>query len=49
MIDYILGTLQPNTDLAFVGYPVTDEFSHQFMGFTRRPTRTATPTHTMTM
>jgi len=29
---YILGTLQPNTDVAFVGYPVTDEFSHQFMG-----------------
>ena len=28
---YILGTLQPNTDIAFVGYPVTDEFSHQFM------------------
>jgi Type I phosphodiesterase / nucleotide pyrophosphatase len=32
VMDYILGTLQPNTDLAFVGYPVTDEFSHQFMG-----------------
>ena len=31
VLDYILGTLQPNTDLAFVGYPVTDEFSHQFM------------------
>jgi 2',3'-cyclic-nucleotide 2'-phosphodiesterase (5'-nucleotidase family)/predicted AlkP superfamily phosphohydrolase/phosphomutase len=30
-LDYILGTLQPNTDVAFVGYPVTDEFSHQFM------------------
>ncbi|HXJ66913.1 MAG TPA: alkaline phosphatase family protein, partial [Actinomycetota bacterium] len=29
--DYILGTLQPNTDLAFVGYPFTDEVSHQFM------------------
>lgn len=29
---FILGTLQPDTDLAFVGYPVTDEFSHQFMG-----------------
>jgi 2',3'-cyclic-nucleotide 2'-phosphodiesterase (5'-nucleotidase family)/predicted AlkP superfamily phosphohydrolase/phosphomutase len=28
---YILGTLQPDTDVAFVGYPVTDEFSHQFM------------------
>jgi len=31
-MEYILGTLQPNTDLAMVGYPVTDEFSHQFMG-----------------
>ena len=32
VLDYILGTLQPNTDLAQVGYPVTDEFSHQFLG-----------------
>ncbi len=32
MLDYVLGTLQPDTDLAMVGYPVTDEFSHQFMG-----------------
>ncbi|MFL5733439.1 MAG: 5'-nucleotidase C-terminal domain-containing protein [Chloroflexia bacterium] len=32
VLDYILHTLQPNTDLAFVGYPVTDEFQHQFMG-----------------
>ncbi|OGN97573.1 MAG: hypothetical protein A2Z71_00630, partial [Chloroflexi bacterium RBG_13_50_21] len=31
-LSFILGTLQPDTDLAFVGYPVTDEFSHQFMG-----------------
>lgn len=31
VLNFILGTLQPNTDLAFVGYPVTDEFSHQFM------------------
>lgn len=31
VMDFILGTLQPDTDLAFVGYPVTDEFSHQFM------------------
>jgi len=31
VLNYILGTLQPNTDLAFVGYPVTDEFQHQFM------------------
>ncbi len=30
-LNYILGTLQPDTDIAFVGYPVTDEFSHQFM------------------
>jgi 2',3'-cyclic-nucleotide 2'-phosphodiesterase (5'-nucleotidase family)/predicted AlkP superfamily phosphohydrolase/phosphomutase len=32
VLAYILGTLQPDTDIAFVGYPVTDEFSHQFMG-----------------
>jgi 2',3'-cyclic-nucleotide 2'-phosphodiesterase (5'-nucleotidase family)/predicted AlkP superfamily phosphohydrolase/phosphomutase len=32
VLDYVLGSLQPNTDLALVGYPVTDEFSHQFMG-----------------
>ena len=31
MLNFILGTLQPDTDIAFVGYPVTDEFSHQFM------------------
>jgi len=31
VMQYILGTLQPDTDLALVGYPVTDEFSHQFM------------------
>ena len=30
-VNFILGVLQPNTDVAFVGYPVTDEFSHQFM------------------
>ena len=34
VLNYILGTLQPNTDIAFVGYPVTDEFSHQFMALT---------------
>ena len=31
VLEYILGTLQPDTDVALVGYPVTDEFSHQFM------------------
>jgi 2',3'-cyclic-nucleotide 2'-phosphodiesterase (5'-nucleotidase family) len=31
VMQFILGTLQPDTDLAMVGYPVTDEFSHQFM------------------
>jgi 2',3'-cyclic-nucleotide 2'-phosphodiesterase (5'-nucleotidase family)/predicted AlkP superfamily phosphohydrolase/phosphomutase len=31
VLSYILGTLQPGTNVAFVGYPVTDEFSHQFM------------------
>jgi 2',3'-cyclic-nucleotide 2'-phosphodiesterase (5'-nucleotidase family) len=34
VLNFILGTLQPNTDLALVGYPVTDEFSHQFLGLT---------------
>jgi 2',3'-cyclic-nucleotide 2'-phosphodiesterase (5'-nucleotidase family)/predicted AlkP superfamily phosphohydrolase/phosphomutase len=32
VMSFVLGTLQPNTDFALVGYPVTDEFSHQFMG-----------------
>ena len=32
VINFILGTLQPDTDLAMVGYPFTDEVSHQFMG-----------------
>ncbi len=32
VLDYVLHTLQPDTQLALVGYPVTDEFSHQFMG-----------------
>lgn len=32
VLEYILGTLQPDTELAMVGFPVTDEFSHQFMG-----------------
>ena len=32
VIRYILGTLQPDTELAMVGYPFTVEVSHQFMG-----------------
>ena len=32
VVRYVLGDLQPETDLAMVGYPVTDEFSHQFLG-----------------
>ena len=31
VINFILGHLQPDTDLAMVGYPFTDEVSHQFM------------------
>ena len=31
-LNYILTTVQPDTDLLFLGTPVTDEFSHQFMG-----------------
>ena len=34
VLKYILGTLQPDTQLAMVGYPVTDEFSHQFLSLT---------------
>jgi 2',3'-cyclic-nucleotide 2'-phosphodiesterase (5'-nucleotidase family) len=34
VLTYILGTLQPDTDIAFVGYPFTDEVSHQFMALT---------------
>jgi 2',3'-cyclic-nucleotide 2'-phosphodiesterase (5'-nucleotidase family)/predicted AlkP superfamily phosphohydrolase/phosphomutase len=32
VINFILGELQPDTDLAMVGYPFTDEVSHQFLG-----------------
>ena len=32
VINFILHDLQPDTDLAMVGYPFTDEVSHQFMG-----------------
>jgi 2',3'-cyclic-nucleotide 2'-phosphodiesterase (5'-nucleotidase family) len=32
VVRFVLGELQPDTDLAMVGYPVTDEFSHQFLG-----------------
>ena len=31
-LQYILTVVQPDTDLLFMGNPVTDEFSHQFMG-----------------
>ncbi|MGH2483443.1 MAG: alkaline phosphatase family protein, partial [Candidatus Limnocylindria bacterium] len=31
-LEYILTTVQPDTELLFLGNPVTDEFSHQFMG-----------------
>ena len=45
VLNFILGTLQPDTDLAFVGYPVTDEFSHQFLALvtTRGHRRRAEP------
>ena len=40
LIRYVLDTYQP--DLALVGYPVTDEFQHQFLGLvTRRLTNGA--------
>ena len=31
-LEYILTTVQPNTDLLMLGAPTTDEFQHQFMG-----------------
>src|SRR6266542_979309 len=31
VLQYVIGTLQPDTDVALVGYPFTDEVSHQFM------------------
>ena len=31
MIEFILGELQPDTDLAMVGYPFTDEVQPQFL------------------
>ena len=31
-LEYILETVQPDTDLLLIGNPVTDEFSHQFLG-----------------
>lgn len=30
-LEYILTVVQPDTDVLFLGNPVTDEFSHQFM------------------
>src|SRR5829696_4881985 len=32
VVRFVLGELQPETDLAMVGYPATDELSHQFLG-----------------
>jgi 2',3'-cyclic-nucleotide 2'-phosphodiesterase (5'-nucleotidase family) len=32
VLNDVLGTLQPDTNVALVGYPFTDEVSHQFMG-----------------
>jgi 2',3'-cyclic-nucleotide 2'-phosphodiesterase (5'-nucleotidase family)/predicted AlkP superfamily phosphohydrolase/phosphomutase len=32
VLTYILGTLQPDTDIAFVGYSAIDEIQHQFLG-----------------
>ena len=31
VVNFILGTLQPATDLALVGYPVTEDFQQQFL------------------
>jgi 2',3'-cyclic-nucleotide 2'-phosphodiesterase (5'-nucleotidase family) len=32
VLKYVLGEVQPDTDLALVGYTPTDDISHQFMG-----------------
>ena len=33
-LNYILTTVQPNTDVLFLGTPTTDEFQHQFLALT---------------
>ncbi len=33
-LEYILDELQPDTDLLFLGNPITDEFQHQFLALT---------------
>ena len=45
LIKYVLDTYKP--DLAFVGYPVTDEFQHQFLGLVTRklPNGAANPAY----
>ena len=47
-LEYILTEVQPDTDLLMLGNPVTDEFSHQFLGLTSPSTSTATRTRTTT-
>ena len=46
LIKYVLDTYKP--DLAMVGYPVTDEFQHQFLGLVTRSCPTARPTRPTT-
>ena len=46
VLTFILGTLQPDTDLAFVGYPFTDEVSHQFMALVTRTDMDGAPNPT---
>jgi 2',3'-cyclic-nucleotide 2'-phosphodiesterase (5'-nucleotidase family) len=45
LITYILATYEP--DLALVGYPITDEFQHQFLGLVtpKLPTGAANPAY----
>ena len=45
LITYILATYKP--DLALVGYPITDEFQHQFLGLVtpKLPTGAANPAY----
>ena len=48
VINYILGELQPNTDLAMVGYPFTDEVQHQFMALVSPTDADGEPTRATT-
>ncbi|WP_448605147.1 5'-nucleotidase C-terminal domain-containing protein [Thermoflexus hugenholtzii] len=43
ILEYILTVAQPDTEVLFLGYPVTDEFSHQFMALVTPTAPDGTP------